>query len=164
MLNYYFIIVLVHILNSKNYLLFRNKIKLKMDMSDTIDIDFDSLESLLNEILKIDSAILPKVRYGCTGTIQKHTKEYKNWRDRNNEAIKRCRNNKKELPKLKEKLKLVLKEEKNLIKKNILLLEEKEKLESIINEKGIDLSRLITKEEFDELKKLQKEYKELSSL
>jgi hypothetical protein len=45
-------------------------------------------------------------------------------------------------------------EEKNLFKKNILLLEEKEKLESIINEKGIDLSRLFTKEELDELKKL----------
>jgi hypothetical protein len=164
MQNYYFIIVLVHILNSKNYLLFRNKIKLKMDMSDTINIDIDSLESLLNETTKNESMILPKVRYGCTGTIEKDTEEYKKWRDRNNEAIKRCRNNKKELPKLKEKLKLVLEEEKNLIKKNILLLKEKEKLESIINEKGIYLNRLVTKEELDELKTLQKEYKELSSL
>jgi bifunctional DNA-binding transcriptional regulator/antitoxin component of YhaV-PrlF toxin-antitoxin module len=51
-----------------------------------------------------------------------------------------------------------------LIKKNILLLKEKEKLESIINEKGIYLNRLVTKEELDELKTLQKEYKELSSL
>ena len=105
-------------------------------MSDTIEIDSDSKESQLNKITKNEPMILPKVRYGCTGTIEKDTEEYRKWRDRNNEAIKRCRNNKKELPILKEKLKLVLEEEKNLIKKNILLLKKKEKLEKIINEKN----------------------------
>jgi hypothetical protein len=100
MLNYYYMIILVHILNSKNYLLFRNRIKLKMDMSDTIGIDIDSKESRLNKIKKIDSMNATKVKYGCTGTIEKGTEKYKNYRKRNNNATIKCRINKKELPNL----------------------------------------------------------------
>ncbi len=131
-------------------------------MSDPIEVDSDSKESQLNKITKNEPMILPKVRYGCTGTIEKDTEEYRKWRERNNKATFKSRLNKKELPKLKEQLKSLSEEEKNLFKKNILLLEEKEKLEKIINEKGIDLSRLISKEEMDEIEKLQKEYKDMS--
>ena len=53
----------------------------------------------------------------------------------NNEAIKRCRNNKKQLPILKEKLRLALEEEKKLIEQNKILMKEQERLEFMTSSK-----------------------------
>ena len=94
--------------------------------------------------------------------IEKDNKENKDKRERNtNEASKICINNKQDLQKLETKLELALEEEKKLIEQNKILWKEKERLEKIIKDKGIDANKLVTKEELNETAKLQKELKEL---
>lgn len=109
-----------------------------------------------------DDDLNDSVKYGCNGKIKKKTEEYKSWRDRNNAAIKRCRSSKKDLPELREKLRIAKEEENRLIGSNKILLEEKEKLEKELKENfSIDMNSLMTKQEFKEIAQLLNELNSL---
>ena len=56
------------------------------------------------------------LKYGSNGKIEKGTPEYEEWRINNNQAISKCRESKKEIPKLEKELEEIEKEEEKVLK------------------------------------------------